>query len=132
MVFKLVRCRTTSRLNRSVRLHWFLQGFGEDVAVARGERDAAESSERRSDIGWSDGLKIFAGLNAKAHQKNGDMLIVIVGHAVAGAVRALLPRWSAIQEPVGLRKDKQIAAAAGKVAKDKGAKRRALRCWAVG
>src|ERR1700674_3018708 len=100
------RCRFSSRgQSWGVSLGRFLQGFGEDVAVAGGEGDSAEGGERWGDIGGCDGLKILAGLDAETHQQNGDMLIVVVGHAVAGAVGARLSEWSAVHEPVGLWQD---------------------------
>ena len=56
----------------------FFKGFGEDVAVAGGEGDAAEGGEGWGDVGGRDGLEVLAGLDAEAHQQDGDMLIVIV------------------------------------------------------
>jgi len=56
----------------------FLQGFGEGVAVAGGEGDAAEGGEGGGDVGGGDGLEVLAGLDAEAHQEDGDVLIVIV------------------------------------------------------
>ena len=56
----------------------FLQGFGEGVAVAGGESDAAESGKGWGDVGGGDGLEVLAGLDAEAHQDDGDMLIVVV------------------------------------------------------
>src|SRR5258708_1715326 len=79
---------------------WFLQGFGEDVAVAGGEGDAAEGGEGWGDVGRRDELEVLAGLDAEAHQENGDVLIVVVGDAVAGAVGTRLSWGSAVQEPV--------------------------------
>jgi len=57
----------------------FLQGFGEDVAVAGGEGDAAEGGEGWGNVGGRDGLEVLAGLDAEAHQQDGDVLIVVVG-----------------------------------------------------
>ena len=74
----------------------FLQGFGEDVAVAGGEGDAAEGGEGWGDVGGRDGLEVLAGLDAEAHQENGDVLVVIVGDAVAGAVGTRLSRGSPV------------------------------------
>jgi len=75
------------------------------MAVAGGESDSTEGGEGGSDVGGRDGLEVLTGLDAEAHQKNGDVLIVIVGDAVARAVRALLPDGRAVQEPVGLWQD---------------------------
>src|SRR5213596_2336874 len=86
------------------------EGFGEDVAVAGGQGDAAKGGEGGGDVRGSDGLKILAGLNAETHQQNGYVLVVVVGHAVAGAVRARFPGWSAVHKPVGLRDDEEVAA----------------------
>ena len=83
----------------------FLQGFGEDVAVAGGESDSAEGGEGWGDVGGRDGLEVLAGLDAEAHQQDGDVLIVVVGDAVAGAVGARLSRWRAILQPVRLWQD---------------------------
>src|SRR5690242_21296899 len=88
-------CRLSSRV--SFR---FLQGFEKDVTVAGGESDAAEGGESRGNVGGSHGLKIFAGLNAETHKKNGHVLVVVVRDAVTGAVRALLSCGSAIHHPV--------------------------------
>ncbi len=52
------------------------EGFGEDVAVAGGEGDAAEGGEGWGDIGGRDGLEVLAGLDAEAHQQDGNMLVV--------------------------------------------------------
>ncbi len=49
------------------------EGFGEDVAVAGGEGDAAEGGEGWGDIGGRDGLEVLAGLDAEAHQQFGRM-----------------------------------------------------------
>src|SRR5437660_12923204 len=83
----------------------FHEGFGEDVAVAGSEGDAAESGERGGDVGGRDGLEVLAGLDPEAHQQNGDVLVIIVGDAVTGAVRARLSGRSAVKEPVGLWQD---------------------------
>src|SRR5689334_16214650 len=40
----------------------FLQGFGEEVAVAGREGDAAEGGECWSDVGGRNGLEVLAGL----------------------------------------------------------------------
>lgn len=66
------------------------------MAVARGERDAAEGGESWRDVSRSDELKIFARLNAKAHENDGDVLIVIIRNAVAGSIGAWLACWSAV------------------------------------
>ncbi len=75
------------------------------MAVAGGEGDAAEGGEGWGDVGGRDGLEVLAGLDAEAHQEDGDMLIVVVGDAVAGAVGAGLSEGSAVEEPVGLWQD---------------------------
>lgn len=75
------------------------------MAIAGGEGDAAEGGERWGDVGGRDGLKVLAGLDAEAHQQDGDVLVVVVGDAVAGAVRARLSDGCAIEEPVGLWED---------------------------
>ena len=85
------------------------------MAVAGSEGDAAKGGEGRSDVSGSDGLKIFTGLNAIAHQKNRDVLVVIIGRAVASAVGAGFSQGRAVHEPVGLGNDEQVAAAAGKI-----------------
>src|SRR5690348_11835050 len=96
------------------------------MAVAGGEGDAAEGGEGWSNVGGGDGLEVLAGLDAEAHQQNGDVLIVVVRHAVAGAVGARLPDGSAVQEPIRLRQNEKIAAASGKITIGEGAKRGAL------
>jgi len=78
------------------------EGFCEDAAVAGGESDAAEGGEGWGDVGRRDGLEVLAGLDAETHQQDGDMLVVVVGDAMAGAVGARLSGGSAVQEPVGL------------------------------
>ena len=78
----------------------FLQGFGEGVAVAGREGDAAEGGEGWGNVGGRDGLEVLAGLDAEAHQQDGDVLIVVVGHAVAGAIGARFSEGCAVQEPV--------------------------------
>src|SRR5260370_868659 len=83
----------------------FFQGLGEDVAVAGGEGDAAEGGEGWGDVGGGDGLEVLAGLDAEAHQEDGDVLIVVVGHAVSGAVGARFSERSAVEKPVGLWQD---------------------------
>src|ERR1700722_6693386 len=88
-----------------VGLGGLLQGVGEDVAVAGGEGDSAEGGEGWGDIGGGDGLEVLAGLDAEAHQEDGDVLIVVVGDAVACAVGARLSEGGAVEEPVGLWKD---------------------------
>jgi len=55
------------------------EGFGEDVAVAGGEGDAAEGGEGWGDIGGRDGLEVLARLDAEAHQQDGNMLVVVYG-----------------------------------------------------
>src|SRR5690242_8729741 len=97
------------------------------MAVAGGEGDAAKGGERGSDVGGSDGLKVFAGLDAVAHEKHGHMLVVIVGRAVAGAVGAGFSCRSAVHEPVRFRNDEEFTAAPGEITKGKSAKSRALR-----
>ena len=97
------------------------------MAVAGGERDAAKGGEGRGDVGGSDGLEIFARLNAKAHENDGDVLIVIIRNAVTGSVGAWLACRSAVHEPVRFWHDKEIAAAARKVAKSEGPNQAALR-----
>src|SRR5467141_2113518 len=82
-----------------------LKGFGEDVAVAGGKGDSAEGGEGWGDVGGRDGLEVLAGLDAEAHQQDGDVLIVVVRDAVAGAVGAWLSQWSAVHEPVRLWQD---------------------------
>ena len=47
----------------------------------------------------------MAGLDAEAHEQDGDVLVVVVRHAVIGAVGARLSKGSAAQEPVGLWQD---------------------------
>ena len=66
------------RLSRGTGLGSFFQAFGKDVAVAGGEGDAAEGGEGGDDVGGRDGLEVLAGLNAEAHQQNGNVLIVVV------------------------------------------------------
>ena len=78
----------TRRSRYGAGLGGSLQGFGEDMAVARGKRDSAEGSECGRDVGGRYGLKVLAGLDAEAHEKNGDVLIVVVRCAVTGAVGA--------------------------------------------
>src|SRR6267142_4964506 len=78
------------RSRRSKVRRAFGQGFGEDVAVAGGQGDAAEGGEGWGDVGGRDGLEILAGLDAEAHQQDGDVLIVVVGDPVTGRVGALL------------------------------------------
>ncbi len=75
------------------------------MAVAGGEGDAAEGGEGWRDVGGRDGLKVLAWLDAEAHQEDGDVLIVVVGDAVAGAVGARLAERRAVEEPVGLWED---------------------------
>jgi len=87
------------------RTDGFLQGVGEDVAVAGGERDAAEGGESWSDVGGCDRLEVLAGLDAEAHQQNGNVLVIVVGDAVPRAVGARLSRGSGIEEPVRLGQD---------------------------
>ena len=70
--------RWTSRRGWASR-GWLQQGFCEDVAVARGEGDATEGGEGWGNVSGGDGLEILAGLDAKAHQQDGDVLIVVVG-----------------------------------------------------
>src|SRR5437899_542841 len=104
-----------------------LEGFGEDVAVAGSEGDSAEGGERGSDIGGSDGLEILAGLNAKAHQQNGNVLIVVVGDTVTGSVGTRFSRGCAVHQPIGLWNDEEVATAAGRLAEGEGADQGALR-----
>ncbi len=85
------------------------------MAVAGSEGDAAEGGEGGGDVCGRYGLEVLAGLDAEAHQQNGDMLIVVVGNAVAGAVGARLPDGSAVQEPVRFRQDEEVAATSGKI-----------------
>ena len=61
------------------------------MAVARGQGDAAKGSESGSDVGRGRDLKVFAGLDAEAHQQHRYALIVGIWSAVCGAV---LPRPS--------------------------------------
>src|SRR5258708_6654997 len=77
-----------------------LKGFGEDVAVAGGEGDAAEGGEGWGDVGGGGGLEGLAGVDGGAHQEGRNVLIIVVGHAVAGAVGTLLSDWCVVQEPV--------------------------------
>src|SRR5205085_11695647 len=104
-----------------------VQGFAEDLPVARSEGDATEGGERRSDVRRGNGLKIFAGLDAIAHQQNGHMLIVTVGRVVAGAGRAWFSRRRTIQQPVGFGHDEKVATAPRKIAKSQGPEHWALR-----
>ena len=75
------------------------------MAVAGRKSDAAKGGERGSDVDGRDGLEVLARLDAEAHQQNGDVLVIIVGNAVTGAVRARLSGRSAVKEPVGLWQD---------------------------
>ncbi len=70
------------------------------MAVAGGEGDSAEGGEGWGDVGGGDGLEVLAGLDAEANQEDGDVLIVVVGDAVARAVGARFSEGSAVQEPV--------------------------------
>src|SRR5690349_19075698 len=106
-------CRLSSRV--SFRL---LQGFEKDVTVAGGESDATVGGESRGNVGGSSRQKIVAGLEAETHKKDGLVLVVVVGDAVTGAVRALLSCGSAIHHPVRLWDDEEVAAAARKIAED--------------
>ncbi len=101
------------------------------MAVAGGEGDAAEGCEGWGDVGGGDRLEVLAGLDAEAHQQNGDVLVVVVGDAVAGTVGAGLSEGRAIEEPVGLWQDEEVAAAAGEIAIREGAMRGVLRGGAV-
>src|SRR6267154_6810736 len=83
----------------------FLQGFAEDVAVAGGQGDAAEGGEGWSNVGRGDGLKVLPGLDAEAHQQNGDVLIVVVRLAVTGAVGTPRSQRSSVHQPVGFWQD---------------------------
>ena len=75
------------------------------MAVAGGESDSAEGGEGWSDVSGRDGLEVLAGLDAETHQEDGDVLVVVVGDPVAGAVGARLSEGRAIQEPVRFRQD---------------------------
>src|SRR5207249_4689723 len=101
------------------------------VRGAGREGNAAEGGEGWSNVGGCNRLEVLAGLDVKAHQQNGNMLIVVLGHAVAGAVRARLSNGSAIQEPVRFRQDEEVAATSGKITIGEGANGGALRCGAV-
>ena len=101
------------------------------MTVAGGQSNAAESSERWRDIGGSDGLEVFAGLNAETHEQDRNALIVVVRRAVAGAVGPRFSSGRAIVQPVGFGKQEEIPAAAGKVIESERAKRRTLRWEAI-
>src|SRR5437773_11688323 len=98
------------------------------MAVAGSEGNAAEGGEGWSNVGGCNRLEVLAGLDVKAHQQNGNMLIVVVGHAVAGAVRARLSHGAATQEPVGCRPVEEAAATSGNITIHDGANGGALRC----
>src|SRR5580704_3548480 len=88
--------------------------FGQYMPVARCERHAAKSGQRRRNVGRSDFAEIFSGLNAETHQKNGHVLVVVVRAAVAGAGGIRIWRLRSLDEPVGLRNEVKVAAASGK------------------
>ena len=75
------------------------------MAVTGGERDAAKGGEGWSDVRGRNGLEILAGLDAEAHQQDGDVLIIVVGDPVTGRVGALLSGGSAVEELVGFWQD---------------------------
>src|SRR5882762_525842 len=54
--------------------------------------------------------------NAKTHEENRDVLIVIIRSAMRGAVRAGFTRRAAVHEPVGFGNNEQVATAARKIA----------------
>src|SRR2546429_7933040 len=85
------------------------------MAVAGSEGNAAEGGEGWSNVGGCNRLEVLAGLDVKAHQENGNMLIVVVGDAVGGGVRARLFNGSGIQEPVPVRQDEEVAATSGEI-----------------
>ena len=93
------------RLTWGAGISGLLQGFGKDVAVVGEEGDAAEGGEGCGDVGGRNGLEVLAGLDAEAHQQDGDVLVVVVRDAVAGAVGALLSEGRAVEKPVGLWKN---------------------------
>src|SRR5215467_4491815 len=86
-----------------------------------GERDTAKKSKCRSYVGRRCTAKVFAGLNAPAHQENRNMLIVVVRRSVACARLARLSTCSLANQPVWLRHNEQIPTATGKVAGGLGA-----------
>jgi len=97
------------------------------VAVTGSEGDAAQGRERGCDVGRGDGLKIFAGLNAKAHQQDGNVLVVVVRGAVTRSEGARTTRRGPVQQPVRLRHDEEVAATSGEITEGHGAERGALR-----
>src|SRR6516164_4114237 len=93
----------------------FLEGFGEDPSVARGQRDPGQRSERRRDVCRRYLLEVFAGRDPEPHEKKRHALVIGIRCAVAryGVEFRVLRR--AFRQPVGLLQDVEIATAASEV-----------------
>ena len=99
------------RRSRGTRRGSLGQRIGQNVTVARNQRDATNFGERWRDVGGRGVGVIFAGLNAVTHKDYGDALIVVIRRSVRGAVAAWTFRGAVIPGPVGLGDDDEIAAA---------------------
>src|SRR5438477_12900190 len=71
------------------------QRFGKHAPIASGQRDSTQRRQCWSDVGRRDASEIFTVLDASAHQQNRNVLIIIVGRPVTGAIGALFVRRSA-------------------------------------
>src|SRR6202042_3614803 len=94
------------RRSRGTRRGSLGQRIGQNVTVARNQRDATNFGVRWRGVGG-----IFAGLNTVTHEDYGDALIVVIRCSVCGAVAAWTFRGAVIPRPVGFGDDDEIAAA---------------------
>src|SRR5215470_12357005 len=102
------------------------QCFAQHATIVRGQSDSAKRCERWSNVRRRRAVKVLARLNAPSHEKNRNMLIVVVRRSVTRAVLSGLVGGSLANQPVWLRYEKQISAAARKVAGRFGAANRTL------
>src|SRR5216683_7991172 len=107
------------------------QRFREHMAVAGSQGNATECCQRRRDVGWGRFTVVLAVLDAKAHQQNRHMLVVVIRSSVPCSVGAGFSGRCSVHQPVCLRYDEEVAAAPREIAVGHGAARRTLCCWAI-
>ncbi len=111
----------TSHLPRVAAGAGWAMRLGEDLAVGMRQRHAAQVRQRRGDVRRRDGARELTRLDAPAIEDDGHPLVVPVHGPVRRGAAGLRRPVGGHEEPVGLRQDDDIAAAAGIVAQQRGA-----------
>ncbi len=109
----------------------FGQCFRQHMAVARSQGNATERCQRRRDVGRGRFGVVLAVLDAKAHQHNRHVLVVVIRSSVPCSVRACFSGCRSVHQPIRLRHDEEVAAATREVAVGEGAARGTLGCRTI-